>query len=134
MTTIHQAKGREWDVVVVGSLSGPDLDTDRVGRTLADFGVCSGEPEGYIADYDRARQHYVAFTKARNLLVLTAAGDPHERFAPIWAKAARWHGVDRDVLARQRFGESGDVAREGVIEIAHLDRLVLRPGQEHGMA
>ena len=36
VTTIHQAKGREWDVVVVGSLNGPDLDTDRVGRNLAE--------------------------------------------------------------------------------------------------
>ncbi len=128
VTTIHQAKGREWDVVVVGSLSGPDLETDRVGRTLADFGVYSGEPEGIIADYDRARQHYVAFTRARNLLVLTAAGEPHARFASIWAGAARWPGMDRDALARQRFSESGDVASEGVIEIAHLDRLVLRLG------
>lgn len=118
---------------MVGSLSGPDLDTDRIGRTLADFGVYSGEPEGIIADYDRARQHYVAFTRARNLLVLTAAGEPHARFASIWSGAARWPGVDRDALARQRFGESGDVASEGVIEIAHLDRLVLRLGREYEM-
>ena len=31
VTTVHQAKGREWDVVVVGSLSGPGMETDRVG-------------------------------------------------------------------------------------------------------
>ena len=134
MTTVHQAKGREWDVVVVGSLSGPGMETDRVGRTLADCGVYSGEPEAFIADYDRARQHYTAFTRARNLLVLTAAGEPQARFSSIWAGAARWPGVDRDALARQRFGESGDVASEGVIEIAHLDRLVLRLGREYGMA
>ena len=35
VTTIHQAKGREWDVVIVGSLNGADLDTDRVGRSLS---------------------------------------------------------------------------------------------------
>ena len=126
VTTIHEAKGMEWDVVIAGSLSGPDLDTDRVGRTLAEHGVYSGEPEAFIADYDRARQHYVAFTRAHNPLVLTAAGDPHARFASIWSGAARWPGVDRDALARQRFGESGDVASEGAIEIHHLDRLVLR--------
>ena len=128
VTTIHQAKGKEWNVVVIGSLSGTGMETDRVGRNLAEHGVYSGEPEGYIADYDRARQHYTAFTRARRLLVLTAAGEPHARFASIWAKAARWPGVDRDALARQRFGESGDVASEDVIEIAHLDRLVLRLG------
>ena len=133
VTTIHQAKGWEWDVVVVGSLSGPGMKTDRVGRTLAEHGVYTGEPECYIADYDRARQHYVAFTRARNLLVLTTAAEPHARFASIWSGAARWPGVDRDALARQRFGESGDVASEGVVEIAHLDRLVLRLGREYGM-
>ena len=134
VTTIHQAKGREWDVVVVGSLSGPGTETDRIGRTLAEHGVYSGEPEAFIADYDRARQHYVAFTRARNLLVLTAAGEPHARFASIWAGAARWPGVDRDALAHQQFGESRDVPSEGVIEIAHLDRLVLRLGRQYGMA
>ena len=134
VTTIHQAKGREWDVVVVGSLSGPGMETDRIGRTLAEHGVYTGEPEGRIADYDRARQHYTACTRARRLLVLTAGGEPHARFAPIWAGAARWPGVDRDALARQRFGPTRNTMSSPVIEVGHLDRLVLRLGPEHGMA
>ena len=97
MTTIHQAKGREWDVVVVGSLSGPDLDTDRVGRNLAEcYGLYSGEQAGRIADLDRVRRHYVAFTRARNLLVLTTSGQPQTRFSPIWEGAVRWPCVDRE--------------------------------------
>ena len=75
ITTIHQAKGREWDVVIVGSLDFVNLGTDRIGRNLADCGIYSGEPEGLIGDFDRARQHYVAFTRARRLLVLTATGE-----------------------------------------------------------
>ena len=134
VTTVHQAKGLEWDVVIAGSLSGPDLDADRIGRTLSDHGVYSGEPEAFIADYDRARQHYVAFTRARNLLVLTAASEPHARFGPIWSGAARWPGVDRDALARQRFGPARNIMSSSVIEIGHLDRLILRLGPEHGMA
>ena len=55
VTTIHQAKGLEWHLVIVGSLTGPDMATDRIGRNLADYGVYSGEPEGLIGDYDRAR-------------------------------------------------------------------------------
>ena len=43
VTTIHQAKGREWDVVIVGSLRGPDLDTDRRPRHLLVL-TCSGQP------------------------------------------------------------------------------------------
>ncbi len=134
VTTVHQAKGREWDVVVVGSLSGPGLDTDRIGRTLADHGVYSGEPEAFIADYDRARQHYTAFTRARNLLVLTAASEPHARFGPIWDAAVPWAAVDRAALARQRFGPAGNAMSQTVIEIGHLDRMVLRLGQDHGIA
>ena len=125
VTTIHQAKGREWDVVIVGSLSGPDLATDRIGRNLPDCGVYSGEPEGLIADFDRARQHYVAFTRARHLLVLTASGEPQARFRSIWDDADRWPSVDREALSRQRFGVAGAVPQR-TVEIGHLDRLVVR--------
>ena len=134
VTTVHQAKGREWDVVIAGSLSGTGMDTDRVGRMLSEHGVYPGEPGAFIADYDRARQHYVAFTRARDLLVLTAAGEPQARFASIWSGSARWPGVDRDALACQRFGPTRNTMSSPVIEIGHLDRLVLRLGQEHGMA
>ena len=51
VTTIHQAKGREWDAVIAGSLCGPDLETDRIGRALAGHGVYSGEPADRIADF-----------------------------------------------------------------------------------
>ena len=126
VTTIHQAKGREWDVVVVGSLCGPDLETDRIGRALAGHGVHSGEPDGLIADHDRARLHYVAFTRARRLLVLTASGEPQARFKYIWGSAAPWPDVDRASLSRQRFGMAGTEPTGTVIEIARLDCLVVR--------
>ena len=45
VTTIHQAKGREWDVVIVGSLSGPDLDAGRVGASRSGpAGITSPSP------------------------------------------------------------------------------------------
>ena len=125
VTTIHQAKGREWEVVIVGSLTGPDMATDRTGRDLADYGVYSGEPEDLIGEFDRARAHYVGFTRARCLLVLTASGEPQARFASIWDGAARWPDVDRESLARQRFGVAGAAPR-WTVDIAHLDRLVVR--------
>ena len=125
VTTIHQAKGREWEVVIVGSLTGPEMATDRTGRDLADYGVYSGEPEDLIGEFDRARQHYTAFTRARCLLVLTASGEPQARFASIWDGAARWPDVDRESLARQRFGVAGAAPR-WTVDIAHLDRLVVR--------
>ena len=116
--TSHQAKSRKWDVVV-GSLSGPDLDTDRVGRNLAEcYGLYPGEQAGRIANLDRIRRRHIAFTKARNLLVLTSSGRPKARFSPIWKGAARWPCVDRDSLARRRFGIAGGATTGG--EIDHL--------------
>ncbi len=126
ITTIHQAKGREWDVVIVGSLIGPDLETDRVGRNLADYiEGRTGEPGDLIGYFDRARVHYVACTRARHLLVLTAAGDPQRRFSSIWETSARWPDVDRDALAKQRFGVAGAAPRQ-MFDIDHLERLVVR--------
>ena len=66
------------------------METDRIGRHLADCGVYSGEPEARIGEFDRARQHYVAFTRALRLLVLTASVDLQARFNSICRGAARW--------------------------------------------
>ena len=66
VTTIHRTKGREWDVVVVGSLDGPDLETDRVVRNLSEYcDIHRGGPAERIGEADRARWHNVAFTRAR---------------------------------------------------------------------
>ena len=135
VTTIHQAKGREWDVVIVGSLNGRDLETDRVGGTLAEYiEGCAGEPAEFIGEFDRARRHYVAFTRAKRLLVLTATGEPHARFNDIWAGAARWPDVDKEALASQRFETRENTTPPNSVEIDHLDRLVIRLGQGRGVA
>ncbi len=82
VTAIHQTKGRKWDAVV-GSLSGPDLHTDRVGRNLAKcYGLYPGEQAGRIANLDRIRRRYVAFTRARNLLVLNTGDQPQGQVQP----------------------------------------------------
>ena len=97
VTAIHQAKGRKWDAVV-GSLSGPDLDTDRVGRNLAEcYGLCPGEQAGRIANLDRVRRRYLAFTRARNLLVLNTGGHrpgsaPSRKVLPV---GRAWTGTPR---------------------------------------
>ena len=104
VTTIHQAKGREWDVVIVGSLGFDNADVDPVGRELAPY--CKRpafEPADRIADFDHARQHYVAFSRPRHLLVLTAAGAVHPRFKNAWDGLPRWDRMDRRALGRQRF-------------------------------
>ena len=107
VTTIHRSKGLEWDVVVVGSLAFHNRDVDPVGRVLlphANRRVL--EPRDRIATFDHMRQHYVAFSRARHLLALTAGELPRARFDPIWDEAEAWSGMSparRQALARQRF-------------------------------
>ena len=128
-TTIHQAKGKEWDVVIVGSLDFDDADADPVGRELGRY--CRRppfEPADRIADFNHARQHYVAFSRPRHLLVLTASGPVHPRFQRAWEGLPRWDRMDRRPLGRQRFRtpESADVGEpspEPVRVIPYLERL-----------
>ena len=125
VTTIHQAKGREWDVVIVGSLSFDNADVDPVGRELRfylDRPVF--EPADRIADFDHARQHYVAFSRPRHLLVLTASGPVHPRFEDAWARLPRWDRMDRRALGRQRFRPPEAATNtEPVQTVPYLNRL-----------
>ena len=106
ITTIHQAKGLEWPVVVVGSLNGPAGD-DAVGRELEAYSpLARCEPIDRIAEFDAMRQFYTAFSRPQHLLVLTAAGSPARRFAAIWDGLPHWTSVDDpplDRLFRRRF-------------------------------
>ena len=104
VTTVHQAKGREWDVVIAGSLSFDNPVTDPVGQEMAPY--CrrpTFEPPDRIAQFDHARQHYVAFSRPKRLLVLTASKPVHPRFRDAWECLPRWDRMDRRSLGRQRF-------------------------------
>ena len=111
ITTIHQSKGRQWPVVIVGSLDFNNPNVDPVGRSLARH--CrrpDWEPARRIAAFDHMRQFYVAFSRPQDLLVLTASGPAHPRFDPIWEDAPRWGEMgpaSRAALARQRFHTVG---------------------------
>lgn len=128
ITTIHQSKGREWPVVIVGSLDFHQPNVDPVGRSLAPyFRRSDAEPARRIANFDHMRQHYVAFSRAEGLLVLTASGLVHRRFGGIWDGARRWSELcprDLEALARQRF-ETGANTPVAEAEPA-LGRVVLR--------
>ena len=112
ITTVHQAKGREWPVVIVGSLDFHASNVDPVGRSLARHCRRSDwEPARRIAAFDHMRQFYVAVSRPQDLLVLTASGPVHPRFDPIWEDAPRWTEMSPTPLAelaRQRFRTVGD--------------------------
>jgi DNA helicase-2/ATP-dependent DNA helicase PcrA len=102
--TIHQAKGLEFPVVVVGSLSTQLSSPKQIDRDLASFYHRPPfEPENRITLFDRMRLHYVAFSRPQKLLVLTAHEPPKDHFAPIWQGLPQWPYVQKELLAAQRF-------------------------------
>ena len=136
VTTIHQAKGREWPVVIVGSLDFNNANIDPVGKLLRPgLRRRDREPARRIAAFDHMRQHYVAFSRARDLLALTAHGCVHPRFDAIWGHAPRWSELDHaqlGQLARQRFyePEPDTTARPPSLQvIPRLKRLDVRLGR-----
>ena len=117
VTTIHRSKGLEWDVAIVGSLDIRNANVDPVGRVLLPHARQRGlEPSERIAGFDHMRQHYVAFSRARRLLALSAYELPRARFDPIWHTAKSWRALnsrERRALALQRFGPNEAGAQSG---------------------
>lgn len=102
--TIHQAKGLEFPVVAVGSLAAQTRTQKDVDRHLGDYYARPPfEPESRITGFDRMRLHYVAFSRAEKLLVLTSAAAPRPHFRPIWQGLAQWPHVEAADLGQQRF-------------------------------
>lgn len=102
--TIHQSKGLEFPVVVVGSLSTQLSIPKKIDRDLGPFYQRGPfEPEDRITLFDRMRLHYVAFSRPQNLLVLAAHEPPKAHFASIWQGLPQWPYVPKDLLAAQRF-------------------------------
>jgi DNA helicase-2/ATP-dependent DNA helicase PcrA len=102
--TIHQSKGLEFPVVVVGSLDINTKTAKQVDQILGPF--ChrlAMEPMDRITAFDRMRLHYVAFSRAAKLLVLTCGSQPKDHFREIWDGLPQWPHVKRDLLCAQRF-------------------------------
>jgi len=102
--TIHQAKGLEFPVVVVGSLCSQLSSAKQIDRDLGPFyRRAPFEPEQRITLFDRMRLHYVAFSRPQKLLVLSAHEPPKDHFTSIWQGLPQWPYVQKDLLAAQRF-------------------------------
>jgi DNA helicase-2/ATP-dependent DNA helicase PcrA len=102
--TIHQAKGLEFPVVVVGSLHVGTSTGKGVDRVLGPYySRPPFEPEGRITAFDRMRLHYVAFSRAAKVLVLTSTERPKDWFAPIWDGLPQWPYVEKDLLSVLNF-------------------------------
>jgi DNA helicase-2/ATP-dependent DNA helicase PcrA len=102
--TIHQAKGLEFPVVVVGSLDVQLSSPKVIDRDLQRFYHRSPfEPEDRITQFDRMRLHYVAFSRPERLLVLTSDDRPKDHFTSIWQGLPQWPYVEKELLGAQSF-------------------------------
>src|SRR5207249_4347971 len=102
--TIHQAKGLEFPVVVVGSLDKQLSTSKQIDRDLQPYYHRPPfEPESRITLFDRMRLHYVAFSRPEKVLVLTSHNRPRGHFATIWQGLPQWPYVQQDLLAAQSF-------------------------------
>lgn len=102
--TIHQAKGLEFPVVAVGSLHVATSTSKAVDRVLGPYySRPPFEPDGRITDFDRMRLHYVAFSRAAMVLVLTSTDRPKDWFAPIWDGLPQWPYVEKQLLSVLNF-------------------------------
>ena len=68
--TVHQSKGLEFPVVVLGNLRKDDKGPQGVERLVHPFLQREGEPLDRMSEFDIMRMFYVALSRAKNLLVL----------------------------------------------------------------
>lgn len=68
--TIHQSKGLEFPVVVLGSVDKREREADMKELIVRELLQKEGEPLEKISKFDNMRMFYVALSRAKNLLVL----------------------------------------------------------------
>ncbi len=102
--TIHQSKGLEFPVVIVGSLHRKFVVQKQVERDLLPYSKRGTfEPEEQITNFDRLRHYYVAFSRAQKMLVLTTPEKPQDWFSPIWDGLDQYPYIEKETLTAQKF-------------------------------
>jgi len=102
--TIHQSKGLEFPVIIVGTLDKSFRTQKQLNRDLSPFYLREEfEPENKVTLFDGMRRFYVAFSRAQKLLVLTAHAEPKPYFNPIWEGLDQWPYVKKKTLKAQSF-------------------------------
>jgi len=69
--TIHQSKGLEFPLVVLGNSSTRDTGPRRMEQLIRPLLTSIGEPLQRMNEFDKARMFYVALSRAENLLIVS---------------------------------------------------------------
>jgi DNA helicase-2/ATP-dependent DNA helicase PcrA len=97
--TIHQAKGLEFPVVVVGSLDRTARSAKEIDRVLGPlYPRGAFEPTQRVTEFDWRRLFYVGFSRAQHLLIAYADGASHRFFQPLLRRVPDARTVDWDAV------------------------------------
>ncbi len=120
--TIHQAKGLEFPVVVVGRLDKIFASSDsQKHKALQELSHRPPfEPDDRIPHFDLRRLYYVAFSRAKRLLVLMAVRRPGNPLASLWQELPSWPHIAlknmpesepwaKPAVPRPRYGLTNDM-------------------------
>ena len=77
--TVHQSKGLEFPVVVLGTLRKDNRGPQRTEEIVNPLLDRAGEPLNRMSEFDTMRMFYVALSRAKNLLVLAHFKGPGQR-------------------------------------------------------
>ena len=77
--TVHQAKGLEFPVVVLGNLR-KDAKSRKIDELVTGLGAFRYEPENEAPAFDVARMFYVALSRAQQLVILCPFKGQGQRF------------------------------------------------------
>jgi DNA helicase-2/ATP-dependent DNA helicase PcrA len=95
--TIHQAKGLEFPVVIVAGLEKRNPPKENIDQILGPYYHRKEfEPYERITDFDQMRLHYVAFSRAQDLLVLVSRKKPFRYYQEIFEKVKDYENVNKD--------------------------------------
>lgn len=106
--TIHQAKGLEFPIVFVDSLSGvPTRENDEIKSILQKqyYIKPQFEPLDTIHIFDFWRVYYTAFSRAQNLLILTTREKEGRGRNPTWCFSDLYYSLPKWTEIRSEFNK-----------------------------
>ena len=134
LMTVHQAKGLEWDVVIVPRLVEGQFPDDRADDPAIPVELLRQAPPPDFREAEERRLCYVAMTRARRHLVMTTIDNPAGRFRPsrfVAELAGDGDGSGDDVTVTVRASVARAPGRQdpAVAAVAHRDRAPRDPGR-----